>query len=223
MPFLMLWRVLTTSPSSPTRTLTAYSSAPRRTSSASSCGLADDPAALGLGLLGEAALVDEERGLLLGTGDDPLGLLLGLLDDPLALGVDPLRRADLLGDGDAQLVDEAEGGRLVDDDVVRQGQPPAVRDDRLEALDEEDDVDRSALRWRSTGDGGRWPGLSHGVDRGAPRGSASGQRPPGVVGHWQTVPAGDQRASSALIRRWSGRRTDGVGQTAELRAAASRR
>jgi len=37
MPFLMLWRVLTTSPSSPTRTLTAYSSAPRRTSSASSC------------------------------------------------------------------------------------------------------------------------------------------------------------------------------------------
>jgi hypothetical protein len=36
MPFLMLWSVLTTSPSSPTRTLTAYSSAPRRTSSASS-------------------------------------------------------------------------------------------------------------------------------------------------------------------------------------------
>src|SRR6185369_9500267 len=35
MPRLMLWRVLTTSPSSPTRTLTAYSSAPRRTSSAS--------------------------------------------------------------------------------------------------------------------------------------------------------------------------------------------
>jgi len=32
----MLWSVLTTSPSSPTRTLTAYSSAPRRTSSASS-------------------------------------------------------------------------------------------------------------------------------------------------------------------------------------------
>ena len=35
MPFLMLWSVLTTSPSSPTSTLTAYSSAPRRISSAS--------------------------------------------------------------------------------------------------------------------------------------------------------------------------------------------
>ena len=87
--------------------------------------------------------------MLLGTGDDPLRFLLGLFDDPLALGVDPLRRANLLGDGDPELVDEPEGSRLVDDDVVRQWQPPAVRDDRLEALDEEDDVDRSGLRWQS--------------------------------------------------------------------------
>ena len=92
--------------------------------------------------LGQAALVDQERGLLLGLGDDPLGLLLGLLDDPLALGVDPLGGADLLGDGDPQLVDEAERGVLVDDDVVGQRQLLAVRDQRLEALDEEDDVDR---------------------------------------------------------------------------------
>ena len=82
------------------------------------------------------------------SGDDSLGLLLGLLDDSFALGVDPLRRADLFGDGDAQLVDEAKRGGLVDDDVVRKGKAPAVRDDRLEALDEEDDVDRSGLRWR---------------------------------------------------------------------------
>ena len=74
-------------------------------------GVGDDAAALGLGLLGQPALVDEERGLLLGAGDDPLRLLLGLLDDPLALGVDALRRADLFGDGDAELVDEAERGR----------------------------------------------------------------------------------------------------------------
>ena len=67
-------------------------------------------------------LLDQECGLLLGAGDDPLRLLLGLLDDPLALGVDPLRRADLLGHGDTQLIDEVEGGRLIDDDVVRQGQ-----------------------------------------------------------------------------------------------------
>ena len=101
--------------------------------------------ALGLGGLGEAALVDQEGRLLLGLGDDPLGLFLGLLDDPLALGVDPLGGADLLGDGDAELVDEAERGVLVDDDVGRERQLLAVRDQRLEALDEEDDVDGSAL------------------------------------------------------------------------------
>jgi hypothetical protein len=109
-------------------------------------GLGDDPPTLRLGLLGEAPLVDQEGGLLLRPGDDPLGLFLGLLDDPLALGVDPLRRPDLLGDRDPQLVDQAERRCLVDDDVVRQWQPLAVRDDRLEALDEEDDVRRRALR-----------------------------------------------------------------------------
>jgi hypothetical protein len=126
--------------------------------------------ALRLRLLGEAALVDEKRRLLLRLGDDPLGLFLGLLDDPLALGVDPLCGADLLGNGDAKLVDQPERRRLVDDDVVRQRQPPTVRDDRLEALDEEDDVDRSALRGvdrngrdgRAGVGGPRCGGLSHG-------------------------------------------------------------
>ena len=72
--------------------------------------------------LGEATLVDEERGLLLGPGDDPLRLLLGLLDDPLPLLVDPLRRANLFGHGDAELVDEVEGGVPVDDHVARHRQ-----------------------------------------------------------------------------------------------------
>ena len=113
--------------------------------------LADDAPAFGFRLLGEAPLVDQERRLLLGLGDDPLGLFLGLLDDPLALGVDPLGGSDLLGYGDTQLVDQTKGGLLVDDDVVRQGQVLAVGDDRLETLDEEDDVDRIALRGRSIG------------------------------------------------------------------------
>ncbi|HEU4672560.1 MAG TPA: hypothetical protein VFS32_06665 [Candidatus Limnocylindrales bacterium] len=106
----------------------------------------DDPATLLLGGLGEATLVDEEGRLLLGPGDDPLGLLLGLVEDPLALGIDPLRGPNLLGDRRPKLVDEPEGRVLVDDDVVRQRQLLAVREERLEALDEEDDVDRSALR-----------------------------------------------------------------------------
>ena len=130
-------------------------------------GLADDPPAVGLGLLGQPALVDQEGRLLLGLGDDPLGLLLRLLDDPLALGVDPLGGPDLLGNGDPKLVDQAEGGLLIDDDVVRQGQVLAVGDDRLEPLDEEDDVDRDALLWRVSGSEAelddRRGGLSHGA------------------------------------------------------------
>jgi hypothetical protein len=125
--------------------------------------LGDDPAALGLRLLGQAALVDEEGSLLLGASDDALGLFFGLLDDALSLGVDPLGGSNFFRDGDTELVDEAEGGRLVDDDVACQREAPAVRDDGLEALDEEDDVDRSALRWRSTGTAVRSARLLHGV------------------------------------------------------------
>jgi hypothetical protein len=91
--------------------------------------LTDDLAALRVGGLGQAPLVDQEGRLLLGLGDDPLGLLLRLLDDPLALRVDPLRGADLLGDGDTELVDESERRVLVDDDVGREGQLLAVGDE----------------------------------------------------------------------------------------------
>jgi hypothetical protein len=104
-------------------------------------GLGDDPPALVFGRLGQAAFADEERRLLLGPGDDPLRLLVRALQDPLALLVDPLRLADLLGDRDPELVDEAQSRVLVDDDVVREGQLLAVRDQRLEPLDQEDDVD----------------------------------------------------------------------------------
>ena len=146
MPFLMLWSVLTTSPSSPTRTLDRVLVGTAADLVGVAVGVGDDLAALGVGRLGEAALVDQEGGLLLGLRDDPLGLLLCLLDDPLAFGVDPLGGADLLGDGDAQLVDETERRVLVDDDVGRERQLLAVGDERFEALDEEDDVDRSALQ-----------------------------------------------------------------------------
>jgi hypothetical protein len=82
-------------------------------------GVLEDAAALGVGSLGEASLIDEEGGLLLRPRDDPLRFLLRLLDDPLAFGVDALRRANLLRDRDPQLVDEAERRILVDDDVRR--------------------------------------------------------------------------------------------------------
>jgi len=117
----------------------------------------DDPLALGFGRLGQATFVDEEGRLLLGSPDDPLCLFLRLLDDALALGIDPLGGADLFGDGDTELIDESEGGVLVDDNVRRERQLLAVGDQRLEALDEEDDVDRSSLpaRWMVPGTRGR--------------------------------------------------------------------
>src|SRR4029079_5653001 len=63
-----------------------------------------------------------------------------------AFGVDSLGGADLLGHGDAQLVDEPERRVLVDDDVRRERQLLAVCDEGFEALDEEDDVDRTVLQ-----------------------------------------------------------------------------
>ena len=105
-----------------------------------------DLPALALGGLGQAPFVDEEGGLFLGLGHDPLGLGLGLLDDPLALGVDPLGGADLFGDRDAELIDEAERRVLVDDDVGRERQLLAVGDEGFEALDKEDDVDERSLQ-----------------------------------------------------------------------------
>ena len=144
MPRSMPRRVRVTSASRLPSTPAAYSSAPLAHLGRLVLRLGDDPAALVLGGLGQAALPDEVRGLLLGARDDPLGLLLGLLDDPLALLVDPLGGTDLLGHGDTQLVDEVEGGVTVDDRVLGHRQVLAVRDQRLEALDEKDDVQRTA-------------------------------------------------------------------------------
>ena len=137
------------SPSSLTSTLWAYSSAPRRISSASrwpsamiSC---DD-----LCGAGQLALLDQESGLLLGTREDALRLLLGALDDALGLLVDALGRADLFGHRDAELVEQIEGSRLVDDHVARQRHVAAAGDHALELFDEKNDVDGTGLRCTRT-------------------------------------------------------------------------
>jgi hypothetical protein len=169
-------------------------------------GLGDHAAALRLRGLREAALVDQEGGLLLRPRDDPLRLFLGLLDDPLALGIDALRRADLLGDRDAQLVDEPERGVLIDDDVGGQRQLLAVRDQRLEALDEEDDVDGScppawavpvSLRLRA-GSGRLWHGPGRRRQAGGRNvgGSAAGQRRPIAAARAAAAEAGSMAETS---------------------------
>jgi hypothetical protein len=77
--------------------------------------------------------------------DDPFRLFLRALDDAARLVVDALRLAHLFGHGDAQLVDEVERGRLIEHDVVGHRDATAVRDEGLESLDEEDDVDGIGL------------------------------------------------------------------------------
>ena len=122
MPRRMLWSALTHSPSSRTstrrRVLRRHRAGSRRRPRAP---CVDDLLRADLGGAGQLALLDEERGLLLGAGEDALGLFLGTLDEPRRLLVDALGLADLLGHGDAQLVDEVERSHLVHDHGVGHG------------------------------------------------------------------------------------------------------
>jgi hypothetical protein len=106
-------------------------------------GLADDLVAHLLGLPGQFAFLDEVRGLLLGTGEDLFRLFAGLLEQTLDLGVDAFGVPYFFGDGHAQLVDQIECIRLIDDDAAGQGKLSAAGDLLFEFLDQEDDVRRT--------------------------------------------------------------------------------
>jgi hypothetical protein len=80
-----------------------------------------------------------------------LRLFTGLLEKPVDLAVDTASRLDLLGDGHPKLVDPLESFGLVDDDVAGQGEMPAVRDERLQTLDQDDDVYRTSPPWAFAG------------------------------------------------------------------------
>ena len=77
--------------------------------------------------LDELALLQQLRGLALGTRGDLVGLLARSLGDAAHLLGDALGLAHLVGYRDPQLVDELEHSRLVEDDVVRQGKLLAGR------------------------------------------------------------------------------------------------
>ena len=111
--------------------------------------LGDDLLRLDIRGARQLALLDQECGLLLGTCQDALRLLLGALDDALRFVVDALRLAHLLGHGNAQLIEQVERTRLVDDHVARQRHGAAARDQPFELFDQKDDVDESRLRARA--------------------------------------------------------------------------
>ena len=93
-----------------------------------------------LGGANELTLLEHLDRLLLGPGDDRVTLLARTLGDPSGLLGDAARLADLLGHGDAELIDQLEERGLVEHDVVREGQLLAGGDQRLQSFDEEDDV-----------------------------------------------------------------------------------
>jgi hypothetical protein len=103
--------------------------------SAFGMGLTHDLVAHLLGLPGQLAFLDQVRRLLLGTGEDLLGFLASLLEQSIDLGVDAFGGLDLFGDRHAQLVDQIERIRLIDDDAAVRGtfRPSA---ERLESLDQ---------------------------------------------------------------------------------------
>jgi hypothetical protein len=70
----------------------------------------------------ELTILEQERGLLLGSADDRAALLGGALGDPSRFLGDPARLPNLLRYRRAELVDELEDRGLVEDDVVRQRQ-----------------------------------------------------------------------------------------------------
>src|SRR5581483_9644011 len=102
----------------------------------------DDLLRLYLGLPQDRLVLQEQRRLFLRGADDLLRLLASLREHPLGLLIDPPRLADLLGDRDAELIDEVEDRGLLEDDLARHRHLARVHRERFEPLDEELDVQR---------------------------------------------------------------------------------
>ena len=152
----MLWSVLTTSPSRPTSTPTAYSSAPRRISSASLVRLGDHALAARprrRWVSPRSSMRNAACSWASATIRSASSWAFSMIRSPSAL----MRLAARTSSGTATRSSSMSPSArvLVDDDVRRERQLLAVRDQRLEALDEEDDVDRSALPARRIGPGTR--------------------------------------------------------------------
>ena len=148
MPFLMLWSVLTTSPSSPTRTLTAYSSAPRRTSSAPSCAspMIRRLSASACWVSPRSSIRNAACSWARATIRSASSWAFSMIRSPSELIRFAARTSSGTATRSSSMRPSAAAWSMTT--LFVEGKAPAVRDDRLEALDEEDDVDRSGLRWR---------------------------------------------------------------------------
>src|SRR5688500_9739177 len=97
---------------------------------------------LHLGLPQDRLVLQEKRRLFLRGADDLLGFFARLRKHAVALLVDAPRLPHLFGYGDAELVDDVEDRRLLEDDLARHGDFACVDDERFEAFHEELNVQR---------------------------------------------------------------------------------
>jgi hypothetical protein len=109
--------------------------------------LADDLLAQLFGLPRELAFLDEIRGLFLGPRQNLLGFFTSLFEKTFDLVGDPSRGPYLFGDSHPELVDPLERLGLVDEHAAAERNPPAVRNERFEPLDQDDDVYRTGPPW----------------------------------------------------------------------------
>src|ERR1035437_9383211 len=95
------------------------------------------------GLTSQLPLLDQVRRLLLGSTQNLLGFLTSLFEKALNLIGDAPGRLDVLRNGHPELIDPLQRRGLIDYHAAAKGEFPAVGNERLQTLDQNDDVYRS--------------------------------------------------------------------------------
>jgi hypothetical protein len=99
------------------------------------------------GLTSQLPLLDQIGRLLLGSTQDLLRFLSGLFEKALDFVGDAPGRLYVLRDRDPKLIDPLKRGSLIDYHAATKRQFPAVGNERLKTLDQNDDVYRSGPPW----------------------------------------------------------------------------
>src|SRR2546426_6802666 len=107
-------------------------------------GALDELSRLRFGTPQQFVVLEQPRALLLRRSDDVLGFIASALDEPIAFLVDATRLPDLFGDGGAHLIDEIQGGSLLQDDLAGHRDLATVDHESFEPLEQKLDVHSNA-------------------------------------------------------------------------------